>query len=271
MAKLVWDQTGERFYEDGVSRGVFYGSDRMGIPWNGLTSVVEVSNDSVEPLYFDGLKYAELVSIGDYQGIIRAFTYPDVFVLYEGMDVRKGGFYLGNQPKQRFAMSYRTEINSDTGVEGYKIHLLYNLAAIPADKTYRTLSLDATPSDFEWDISAIPEYVDKSRSTAHVVIDSRKIDPILLQDIENIIYGTEETPPFLPNLNDLVLFVQKWGRFIVTDHGDGTWTAETPLEGIITMISPTEFEIDIETAVYLNSTTYELSSTDVEDGDIWPP
>jgi len=270
MAKLVWDQTGERFYENGVSRGVFYGSDSKGLPWNGLTSVEETTNDSVEPLYFDGLKYAEIVNLGDYQGKIKAFTYPDEFLLYEGMDVRKGGFFLGNQPKQRFGLSYRTEINSDTGVEGYKIHLLYNLVAVPSDKVYKTMSLDSEPSDFEWEISAIPEQVDKSRPTAHVVLDSRKMDPLLLKDVEDILYGTDDVDPLLPDLNGLVTFVQKWGRFVVTDNGDGTWTAYTPLPDIITMVGPDEFTIDTEQAVYLDAVTYTLESSDIEDGDIWP-
>ena len=46
MSKLVWDKTGERFYETGVDRGVLYpmGTDRTypkGVAWNGLTAVTE--------------------------------------------------------------------------------------------------------------------------------------------------------------------------------------------------------------------------------------
>lgn len=272
MTTLVWDQPGERFYENGVSRGVFYGSDSKGIAWNGLTSVEESNDDSVEPLYFDGYKYAELVTLGDFTGKLKAYTYPDIFVLYEGMDVRKGGFYLGNQPKSRFGLSYRTEMNNDSEVQtGYKIHLLYNLIAIPSEKIYQTMSLDTSPTDFEWDISAIPEHVDKFRPTAHVVIDSRKIDPFLLSDLEDLIYGTEEKDPVLPDLNGLVSFVQKWGRLIITDNGDGTWTADSPLEGVITMLDSTTFEIVSDTAVFLDADTYEISSSDTNLEDIWPP
>lgn len=271
MTRLVWDQAGERFYENGVCQGVFYGSDSKGIPWNGLTSVKEANDDSVEPLYFDGLKYAELVTLGDFKGVMTAFTYPDEFLLYEGMDVRKNGFFLANQPKSRFGLSYRTEINSDNGAQsGYKIHLIYNLIAIPSDKTYQTMSLDTDPIDFEWDISAIPEQIDRFRPTAHVVIDSRKLDPIMLSDIENLLYGTAETDAMLPDLNGLVTFVQKWGRFIVTDNGDGTWTATTPLEGIITMLDETTFEITADEAVFLDAESYTLTSSEVNDEDIWP-
>ena len=44
MAKIKWDQTGERLYETGVDRGVVYpqasnGSYPKGAGWNGLTAV----------------------------------------------------------------------------------------------------------------------------------------------------------------------------------------------------------------------------------------
>ena len=46
MAKLVWDQTGQKFFETGVSNGVLYVSDgqggyQTGVAWNGLTQVAE--------------------------------------------------------------------------------------------------------------------------------------------------------------------------------------------------------------------------------------
>lgn len=271
MSRLVWDQAGERVYETGVSQGVLYGRDSKGIPWNGLISVEESNSDDLEALYFDGFKYADLVTVGDFEGKIKAVTYPDEFLEYEGIDSWSPGFYLTDQPKTRFGLSYRTEINNDQspGI-GYKIHLLYNLIAVPSNKVYQTMSLNTDPMDFEWDISAIPEEVDRFRPTAHVIIDSRKMDPFLLADVENLLYGTEETDPLLPDLNGFVTFVQKWGRFIVTDNGDGTWTATTPLEGIISMLDEDTFEITSETAIFLDADTYEISSSELDGGDIWP-
>lgn len=271
MTKLDWDQAGVRLYETGVSHGVFYGSDSKGISWNGLVSVDDNDDTSVEPLHFDGVKYAELATAGDFKGKIRAFTYPDEFMEYEGVVSWKPGFYLTNQDKSRFGLSFRTEIGHDQDPNaGYKIHLLYNLLAIPSTKQYKTLSLDSDPSEFEWDITAIPEQIDRFRPTSHVIIDSRKVDPLLLLDIENLIYGTDTTDPLLPELNGFISFVQKWGRFVVTDNGDGTWTATTPLDGIITMLDEETFQIDYETVEILDATTYKLSSSAVDSGDIWP-
>ncbi len=270
MTTLVWDEVGARVYENGVSHGVFYGSDNKGVPWNGLTSVEEIINDSVEPLYFDGFKYGDLVVSGDFQGKMKAFTYPDEFLNYEGLVEWLPGFRLSDQPKSRFGLSYRTGVSDDLGTEGYKIHLLYNVLAVPSSKVYNTLSLDVEPTDFEWDISAIPEDIDKFRPTAHVVLDSRKIDPYLLADIERILYGTAETDALLPDLNGFITYVQKWGRLIITDNGDGTWTAYSPVDGVIEMLDAETFEITSDTAVYLDADTYTIESDQANLEDIWP-
>lgn len=276
MTKIVWDQLGERFYENGVSQGVFYEADSFGVPWNGLVSVESLGVDTADPHYFDGFKYGDVVTLGDFEGKLKALTYPDRFLAYQGVwQTEADGFYLGNQQKTRFGLSYRTEINNDLGQSvGYKLHLLYNLIAIPSDTSYETLSLDNEPIEFEWDISGLPEEVDNFRPTAYVVIDSRNMDPFLLSDIEDIIYGTDERDAQLPNLNGLVTFAIKWGRLIITDNNDGTWTATTPLDGVITMLDSTTFQIVSDTAVYIDpptNETYEISSSANNTEDIWPP
>lgn len=272
MAKIAWDQSGERYYENGVSQGVFYGADSKGVAWNGLISVESASVDEVDPLYLDGVKYTDIVTLGDYEGTITAFTYPDEFLPYEGIWTSQDGVFLAHQPKSRFGLSYRTEVSNDLGQSiGYKIHLLYNLLAVPADKKYETLSLDTEPGEFEWDVTAIPEDVDKFRPTAYVIIDSRKIDPFLMADIEDIIYGNTEDQARLPDLNSLVTFVMRWNRLIIVDNGDGTWTATSAVPGIIEMVSATEFEITSDSAVYLDAETYTITSTEKNEDILWPP
>lgn len=266
MTAISWDDIGERFYENGVSRGVFYGQDGLGVPWNGLTLVEESRVDTADPLYFDGLKFGDLVTLGDFEGKMKAFTYPEEFLFYEGLAPADPGIFLTAQTKMRFGMSWRTEINNDLGQSiGYKLHLLYNVLAIPAQKTYETLSLDNEPIDFEWEITAVPEEVDNFRPTAYMVIDTRMADPFLVTDIENIIYGNSENDPTLPHMNAFVTFINKWGRLIITDHGDGTWSADSPIPGVITMLDETTFEIVSDTAVYIDppdNETYEISSSD---------
>ena len=83
MAKLVWDQIGERFYETGVDHGVLYPQDNLGaytngVAWNGLTSVSE-SPSGAEPtdLYADNIKYLSIRSAETFGATVEAYTYPD--------------------------------------------------------------------------------------------------------------------------------------------------------------------------------------------------
>ena len=72
--KLVWDKTGERLYETGVSQGVLYpiqtgGVYNSGTAWNGLSTVTE-SPSGAEPtaIYADDIKYLNLMSAEEFGG-----------------------------------------------------------------------------------------------------------------------------------------------------------------------------------------------------------
>jgi hypothetical protein len=270
MPALVWDQIGDRLYETGVSKGVLYKDDGFGVVWNGLTAVEEDVSTQVEAVYFDGVKFNDIVTVGDFSAVLRAFTYPDEFLPYEGTFKDQTGFYVMNQPQGRFGLSYQTEIGDDiNGIEsGYKIHVVYNLTAVPSQRAYNTFSEDIEPIEFEWSLTSVPEEVEFYRPTAHIIFNSREMDPNLLKDLEEILYGSEDSDPRLPPLKGLATFIRKWDRLIITDHGDGTWTAESNVEGIITMLDATTFEITSDTAVYLDADTYEISSSDKNEEDV---
>ena len=270
MPALVWDQIGDRLYETGVSKGVLYKDDGFGVAWNGLTSIEEAVSTESEAVYFDGVKFNDIVTVGDFSAVLRAFTYPDEFLFYEGTLRDQTGFYVMNQPQSRFGLSYQTKIGDDiSGIDsGYKIHVLYNLTAIPASKAYQSLGENVDPLEFEWNISSIPEEIENFRPTAHIIFNSREIDPNLLKDIEEILYGNEENQPRLPSLKGLATFIRKWDRLIITDLGNGLWSAESNVEGVITMLDATTFEIVTDTATYLDSNTYEISSSEKNEEDL---
>lgn len=265
MTALTWDTIGQRYYETGVNKTVLYDAENKGIAWNGVISIDNTNSDSVEPVYFDGVKFNDLLTIGDFAAKLTAFTYPDEFLPFDGVVEDTQGFFITGQSRETFGLSYQTRIANDLdGIDlGYKIHIVYNLTAIPSNRTFKTLSLEPEPLEFEWDLSGIPESVSGYQPTAHVVLDSRKVDPYLLADVENILYGSETTESHLPSLKELSIFISKWGRFVITDFGDGTWSAYTPFEGIITMLDEETFEIDIDSAVYLDPDTYTISSSDL--------
>lgn len=269
MTALVWDRKEDKRFEAGVDRGVLFLEDGSGVPWNGLTAIEEKAANSVEAIYFDGVKFNDLVTVGDWSGVIRAITYPDEFVQFEGVGEDQSGVQVHNQPQGRFHLCYRSLIgNADGQFEHYKLHLLWNLTALPSQKQYETLNDDIDPMEFEWSVTAIPEDIENFRPTAHIVLDTRKIDPWLLQDIESILYGDDDSNSKLPSLKGLTTFIRKWDRLIIVDNNDGTWTAISQRPGIIEMVTPDEFKITADNILYLDADTYKIWSSDKNEEDI---
>lgn len=265
MAVLVWDDVADREFETGLDRGVLYPPEAPAVPWNGLTSIMEKFEQQRQPIYFDGMKINDLITLGDFEGTMKAVTYPDEFTELEGMSQANPGMFLGNQRPEIFGLSYRTLVGNavDGETAAYKIHILYNVTAVPADRTWATLTDSPTLVEFEWDISAVPEEVTGFRPTAHIVINSKDFDPDLLSLLEDILYGTETTDPGLIPMGDLLVYLLSWFGVIVVDNGDGTWTASSsqPVgSNPITFPSSGQFAISEVTGVYLNSDTYQISS-----------
>lgn len=260
MTALTWDQVGDRIFETGIDRGVLYLEDGTGVVWNGLLSVTErVVGGNETPLYYDGVKFGDHSSVGEFSASLKAFTYPDEFLEFEGILDVGNGLFVTNQRTRRFGLSYRTKIGSDEdGIDsGYKIHLLYNLTAVPSQKTYQTIS-NVAPIEFEWNITGIPVEIPTYRPTCHLIFDSRKISELLLSDIEATLYGDESKNASLPPISSLVSFVNDWVIIRIIDNGDGTWTAVAP-EEYITILDDTTFQINNANAVMLDSDTYLIS------------
>ena len=260
MTAITWDKVGDRNYESGVDRGVLYLNDGTTAAWNGLISVTEktVGNEA-SPIYFDGVKFGDSFSPGEYSGAIKAYTYPEALLRAEGVVESDNGLYLTNQRPERFGLSYRTGVNNDVDGGGYKIHILYNLLATPTQKVYEaTLGSDAIT--FEWNLSAVPKEVPGFRPTAHLIIDTRFMSPTLVDDLENTLYGNEVKNPALPDIASLVSFITDWVILRITDNLDGTWTAEGP-DTMIRMLDATTFEITDANAVYLDADTYAITDS----------
>ena len=210
MARLQWDQPGERLFETGVSHGVLFDRDGKAIAWNGLTSVSENLQGSVgDGYYVEGRKKHSNPVEGDYEGILTAFTYPDEFLDYEGNYEFEDGLYLGDQQPELFSLSYRTMVGDDlNGVDaGYKIHILYSLVAIPSNRNYATISSTTDPLEFEWTITGLPQDAPGYRPTAHVILDQRKLDWFNFSAIEATLYGTETSDGRLMSIVELISFL----------------------------------------------------------------
>ena len=203
--KLVWDKTGERFYETGVSKGVLYlqstdGSYPKGVAWNGLTAVTESpSGAEASPLYADDIKYLNLISAEEFGATVEAYTYPDEFGVCNGEASLATGVSVGQQARKTFGMAYRTKVGNDINNElGYKIHLIYGALAAPSEKAYSTVNDSPEAITFSWEVTTTPVEVPGLKPTASLTIDSTKVDAEKLAAFEAILYGSDETEARLP-------------------------------------------------------------------------
>ena len=263
MTTLVWDRTGARVYQTGVDRGVLYRRDGVAVAWNGLTSVEEDSTSELKAFFLDGVRYLNSIILSDFSGTLKAFTYPEEFNKVIGIiDVAPGLEYY-DQPPESFNLSYRTRLGNDLdGTEyGYKIHLLYNVIANPETYAFESLKDSSEPIEFSWTLNGTPPRIKGNRPTVHIAIDSRETDGAVLEGIEDILYGTDQSNPSFPSMNDILNLFQSLGVLIIVDNGDGTWQAIDNSNNYITMISSTQFQIDNADATYLDATTYNISTT----------
>lgn len=201
MAKLTWDDTGKRFYETGVDRGVLYplsaagSAYDTGVAWNGLTAVTESpSGAEATAIYADNIKYLSLMSAEEFGATIEAYTYPDEFAACDGSAELADGVTIGQQDRKTFGLCYRTILGNDSQGNslGYKLHLLYGCKASPSEKGYQTVNDSPEAITFSWEITTTPVSVTGLKPTACITIDSTKADPTCLAALETALYGSTE-------------------------------------------------------------------------------
>lgn len=268
--RLDWSLSGTRLFETGVDRGVVY-IEGKGYPWTGLTAVNETPDGGEsKPYYLDGVKYYNGSTMEEYKATIEAFTYPDEFMDCDGSAPMMSGMFITQQRRKSFDFCYRTLIGNDVaGVNhAYKLHLVYNATATPTAKNYTTLGDTSEPSTFSWTISTRRKRFEDVqfgvKYGSHIVIDSRTTYPWAMEVLENVLYGrpgASGTQAYMPSPEELVdIFVDN-ALLKITDHEDGTWSAEGP-DSVISMLSDDKFQIDWPSAVYLpgSTTTYTVNN-----------
>ena len=208
MSKIVWDKTGERFYETGVKQGVLYpqssaGTYSKGVAWNGLTAVTESpSGAEATALYADDIKYLNLMSTEEFGATIEAYTYPEEFAACDGSASIAKGVTIGQQKRTPFGLCYKTTLGNDVDGNdfGYKLHLIYGALAAPSEKGYSTISDSPEAITFSWEVTTTPVSVDGFKPTASLTIDSTKADATKLAALEKILYGSDDEPATDPRL-----------------------------------------------------------------------
>ena len=214
MSKIVWDKTGERTYETGVKNGVLYpqenGAYPLGVAWNGLTAVTESpSGAEATPLYADDIKYLELFSTEEFGATIECYTYPEEFEACDGSAEIATGVVIGQQNRTSFGLCYRTTLGNDVkgNEHGYKLHLIYGCKAAPSEKAYSTINDSPEAITFSYEITTTPVAVTGHKPTASLVIDSTKIEPSKLAQIEAKLYGDASNEASLPTPDEILEIV----------------------------------------------------------------
>lgn len=206
VGALKWDETGERFYQNGVKKGVLYTYDstnkvyNTGVAWNGLTSIqVTPSGGEASDQYADDMKYLSLRSVEENGATIEAFTYPDEFAECDGSKLVTGttGLMARAQVRKMFGLCWRTNIGNDLSDEaGYIIHILYGCQAAPSERQYQTINDSPEPITFSWEVTTTPPTLNLTgfRNTSLFEVDSRDFstpaEKALLTGLENKLYGT---------------------------------------------------------------------------------
>ena len=209
MARLIWDEVGQRFFETGVKNGVLYvqdndGAYKNGVVWNGLTAVTESPSGAEEtPLYADDVKYLTLRSAEEFGATVEAYTYPEEFEQCDGSASIANGVTIGQQARRAFGLCYRTSVGNDIQGQNfsYKLHLIYGCTVAPSEKSYSTINDNPEAITFSWELSTVPVPVDGFSPTASLVIDASKVDEGKMQQLEDALFGDEsnEAKLLLPN------------------------------------------------------------------------
>jgi len=200
MAKLVWDQTGERRYETGVNHAVMAVQDDKGVygvsvPWNGVTKVTESPEGGEETaLYADNLKYLSLYSAENLKGTIEAYTYPDEFMECDGSAEPAPGVVVYQQDRKPFGLVYSTAIGNDTvgSSFGEKIHIIYGVRVSPSERAYETVNESPAAITFSWAFSSTAVDMGEGlKPSALITIDTTTAPADKVKALKELLYGSE--------------------------------------------------------------------------------
>ena len=201
MARLTWDNVGDKRFETGTDRAVLYpqvnGTYPKGIAWNGIISVTESPSGADEnEFYADNIKYGSLRGAEKFGGTIECYSYPDEFAECDGSIQATKGVTLGQQTRKPFGFCYRSVIGNDSdGMDhGYKLHLIYNSTVSPSERQYQTINDSPEGITFGYEFASTPipvTAVENAKPVSCLTIDSTTADKAKLKALEDILYGTD--------------------------------------------------------------------------------
>lgn len=221
---LTWDPPNERYYHQGLDRGVIYIGADPPVTWNGLVEVNEGGTSNTEIIYRDGKVILADIDASDFEASVSAVFFPDELSACLGIPKAAENFYVDNQKPKRFGFSYRTLVGSgSTGdMFGYQIHLVYNALASIGQRSRKSLSDSPEMMPFDFNLVCTPIKVTGFRPSAHYIIDTRGMNVGQITDLENILYGAGVVAGRLPTPTELFSLLNFGVTMKVHNNGDGT-------------------------------------------------
>lgn len=199
LERIKWDLEGEKLFETGLDQVVLYvkstaGGYAAGVPWNGASDITESPSGAESNKSYSGnTTYIDLRSTEEFGATIEAFTYPDEFAVCDGSASPQEGLSIGQQTRRSFGLAYRTKIGNDVENEdlGYKLHIVYGCSAAPSEKARTTIGESPDPVKFSWELTTVPVPVKGLRPSAKLELDSTKVEPAKMKEIEDLLYGVD--------------------------------------------------------------------------------
>ena len=75
-------------------------------------------------------------------------------------------------------------------------------------KDNQTIGSGVEPTTLTWEFNAAPvDVAGVYKPTAHFIVDSERMAPSALSDLENMLYGTPSTAPAFPTITELLALV----------------------------------------------------------------
>lgn len=213
MARLEWDKSGERFYQAGVSKVVFYPQTVSGYgdgeAWNGVTGIQDTpSGGEYSPFWADNMKYANVQSAEEYGASVTCYYFPHGFLVCNGFAELVPGVRIGQQPRKGFGLCYRTEIGNDVDESiGYELHLIYGAKASPSEEDNNTKNDSPELKEMTFELSTTPIQVTGHKPTSSLIISSLDVSAAKMAELEDLLYGTANTAATLPTPDEIAALI----------------------------------------------------------------
>lgn len=221
--KLVWDQTGSRYFHTGVSDVALFmqtGNTATndgyvaGVAWSGVTNITQSPDGAdAQNFYADNIKYLSIRAKENWKGTIKCYQYPSVFKAALGKKelVSGSGVWVGQQSRKSFGLVWKTKYGNDSQGEdyGYIIHIGYGLTAGPSEEEDNTTNETPEINEFSFDLESTPasDASNRVEPTSYVEFNSKDVNATKLQNLIDHIYGTNSLEATMPTLANITSWI----------------------------------------------------------------